>query len=157
MSDEISNMLDAAFKGDAEKTVSLFNDLMADRVATAVDNKRVEIASTMFNQTEETVVESHDIATSIGYYLDPHIEAHKGKGGFPGALLKAQSNILPKIQAQHNISRQAARKHISNYLDSMLHPQTPSRPKQRDPNAWASDDPRVRKEDEELKKRDGVA
>lgn len=54
MSDTIKNLISAIAVGDAAVTQDAFNAAMAEKVSSILDDKRAEVASTMF-KTEEPV------------------------------------------------------------------------------------------------------
>ena len=56
MSDNLKGMVDAAQAGEASKFKSAFEDEVLSRIAVSMDNKRAEIASTLFD-AEQNVEE----------------------------------------------------------------------------------------------------
>ena len=49
MSENLNKMVDAAQTGEASKFKSAFEDEVLSRIAVSMDNKRAEIASTLFD------------------------------------------------------------------------------------------------------------
>jgi hypothetical protein len=62
VSDTIKNLISAIAMGDAATTQDAFNAAMAEKVSVALDNRRAEVASTMF-KTEEPMSAEEPTAT----------------------------------------------------------------------------------------------
>ena len=66
MNQSVINLVNAIKTGDALATEQAFSDAMADKIGAAIDARRQEIASNMFN-TQEEVVEEEMIISEEEY------------------------------------------------------------------------------------------
>ena len=53
MNDEIKNLLQSIAAGNAVETEERLNSILSQKAVAALDNMRMEVASSMFNQIEE--------------------------------------------------------------------------------------------------------
>lgn len=60
MSDTIKNLISAIATGDAAMTQDAFNSAMAEKVSIALDNRREEVAASMFKAEEQVATEPTD-------------------------------------------------------------------------------------------------
>jgi hypothetical protein len=60
MSDIIQDLVKHAIVGDALKASEAFNDAIGERLAAAVDAKKIELAQTYFNQSDDEEEEEEE-------------------------------------------------------------------------------------------------
>ena len=60
--DQINDMIAAAIKGDYVNANNHFNDILGDRVSTALDQEKTRVASSVYGSDEEDVADEDDVS-----------------------------------------------------------------------------------------------
>lgn len=101
MSNSVRDLVSAIATGNAVQTEQAFNATMAEKISAKLDNMRMDVAQSLFNQTEEELVYEEVQLTQEEY--DALTEEEKqafvldeGLGKFVGKVVKGTAKLAGK-------------------------------------------------------------